>query len=362
VLVAGVYPHAYPAPAYEEDQSVRVWRIQEPSTRFGWVTARMQLYRLIRSWVRARECELVECPDCYGWIAGWPKLPVPLVLRAHGSLTFYAHELQQHVDPIGHRLEAWAYRRANAWVAVSRHTADLTTKLFNLKSGPNAILYNPVDIPSEVPPFKSRHPGKVVFTGTLTRKKGINALFDAWPMVKERYADAELHVYGKDGGAENGDSMQNYLLNRSPEALHNSIEFHGHVRRENLIQALGTARVAVFPSYTETFGLGPVEAMACACPTIYTKLTCGPEIVNDGVDGILIDPDQPREISQSILAVVMDDMLAQRLSAAGRERALRSYTLAHLLPANETFFAGVINSFNGRESRPEQGGITHCPA
>lgn len=336
-----------------------MWRIPESTTRFGWVRARIRLYWLIRSWVLARECELVECPDCYGWIAGWPKLPVPLVLRAHGSLTYYAHELQQRLNPTGHHLEVWAYRRSDAWVAVSQHAGNVTRKLFHLKSGPNAVLYNPIDAPRAVPTFETRHLGKVVFTGTLTTKKGVIPLFKAWPMVKERYPRVELHMYGKDGGAaESGDTMQNYLLKLLPDRLHASVNFHGNVPRAELLQALCTARAAVFPSYTETFGLGPVEAMACACPTIYTKLTCGPEIVENGVDGLLIDPDQPSEIADAILAIMLDNMLARRLSVAGRARALRCYTLAHLVPANEAFFAALINSFHQQESQPEKDGIT----
>jgi len=56
-----------------------------------------------------------------------------------------------------------------------------------------------------------------------------------------------------------------------------------------LLQALNAAEVAAFPSYTETFGLAAVEAMACGCPTVYTKRSCGPEIVRDGVTGLLVE-------------------------------------------------------------------------
>lgn len=346
VRVAGVYPHDYKAAAYEEDEGVQVWRIHEPISRLGWVAARYRLYRLIKNWVRARECDLVECPDAYGWIAGWPRLSVPLVLRAHGSLTYYAHELDQPVNPTGHRLEMWAYRRADSWVAVSKHAAQLTRKLFKLGFGPDAVLYNPVDAPSRVPQFSTRNICKVVFTGTLTSKKGIISLFRAWPLVKNNFRDAELHVYGKDGASPDGrGTMRDYLLKSLPNAMHKSTKFHGHVAREELITALGRARAAVFPSYTETFGLGPAEAMACACPTIYTKLTCGPEIIRDGVDGLLVDPDQPDQIAAAILKLLVENETASYLSKAGRKRAVQCFGLDQIVAANDAFFSRTIQEF-----------------
>jgi glycosyltransferase involved in cell wall biosynthesis len=295
---------------------------------------------------------LVESPDCYGWIAGWPRLSAPLVLRAHGSLTYYAHELQQHVDPVGHRLEAWAYRRADAWVAVSRHTAEQTATLFNLRPSPTAVLYNPIDVPDKVPPMDQRQRDHVVFTGTLTRKKGVVPLIDAWPAIKQRSPRAELHMYGKDGGCgEGGETMESFLVRRLPVELQNSVKFHGHVPRTKLISALSMARVAVFPSFVEAFAIAPLEAMACGCPTIYSKRGSGPEVIQHGRNGLLVDPDQPSEIADRIVEVLTDDTLARQLGDKGREHVRQNLTLENLLKKNEAFFRAVISSFHARSQR-----------
>lgn len=348
VRVAGVYPSEYPAPAYEEDRGVRVWRIPEPATRFGWIRARFELYRLIRSWVVSKKCDLVESPDCYGWIAGWPRMPIPLVLRAHGSLTYYAHELRQRVSVTGHMLEAWAYRRADAWVSVSEYTGSVTARLFKLENGPNAVLYNPIDAPS-VSQFEERDPGKVVFTGTLTRKKGVISLCDAWPMIKRRFAQAELHLYGKDGDVESGETMQSYLLKRLPEEFHSSVKFHGHVSRPEVTRALSTAHTAVFPSYVEAFAMAPLEAMASGCPTIYSKRGSGPELIEHEHSGLLVDPDSPNEIADCVVRILADDPLARRLGNNGRRQIQERFTTNRILTQNEAFFSRVIHSFHRSE-------------
>ena len=166
IRVVGVYPEAYPGPEYEEDQGVRVWRLREPRHRLGWIWARYSLYRLIVGWIRRHGIDVVEAPDSRGWFAGWPPMRVPLVLRSHGSYTYFAHVLGKPVDRMTFRLERWSLRRADAWTAVSHYAGSMTKRSSALVKDPDSILYNPVDAPSVAPPFEDRRGGQVVFTGT----------------------------------------------------------------------------------------------------------------------------------------------------------------------------------------------------
>jgi glycosyltransferase involved in cell wall biosynthesis len=114
-----------------------------------------------------------------------------------------------------------------------------------------------------------------------------------------------------------------------------------------LLQALSTARVGVFPSYSETFALAPLESMGCGCPTISTKLSSGPEGLRPETDGLLVDPARPGEISDAIVRILQDDSLARRLGQAGRDRVLGQFTMSALLPSNESFYDGVVRAFAG---------------
>ena len=58
-----------------------------------------------------------------------------------------------------------------------------------------------------------------------------------------------------------------------------------------LVEEFQRARVIVLPSYAEGFSLTPLHAMAAGCPTVYTSRGSGPEVIEDGRDGLLIDPD-----------------------------------------------------------------------
>jgi glycosyltransferase involved in cell wall biosynthesis len=188
----------------------------------------------------------------------------------------------------------------------------------------------------------------VVYTGTLTAKKGILSLVSAWTTVRRSCPEAELHIYGKDGREPGGGSMHAYLSTQLSDDVRDSVYFHGHVDRDHLLDVLSESRVAVFPSYSETFGIAPVEAMACGCATIYTRLSCGPEIVREGVDGLLVDPDRPDEIAGAIIRLLCDDKLAQRLGEAGRMRSRSCFSIDSVLGHNVEFYKACLGEFERR--------------
>jgi glycosyltransferase involved in cell wall biosynthesis len=252
-------------------------------------------------------------------------------------------------------VERLSYRRADAWIAKSEYIGAVTRKLFHLRAGPHATLYNPVDAPDAIPAFDARNPAQVVFTGTLTAKKGVISLIDAWPAIRDRAPASELHIFGKDGTSPEGTSMKSYLQQRLPPAVRPSVHFHDHVSRVRLAAALASARVAVFPSYAEGFAWAPLEAMAAGCPTVYTRTGSGPEVIVDGRDGLLVDPADAGSIATAVGRLLADAQLARRLGDAGRARVLANFSLAQLLPANERFYDDVIATFRARHRSPQTG-------
>ncbi|MFG0262392.1 MAG: glycosyltransferase family 4 protein, partial [Novipirellula sp. JB048] len=289
------------------------------------------------------EIELVEVPDYSGWAAMWPKLKVPIIARLHGSLTYFAAELGERVGGTAACLERSSLRRADHWCAVSHYVAEKTQGLLQSPLRSVEILYSIVEPPSQNG-HVTRSDRNVLFMGTLTHKKGIASLIDAWPMVLNRCADAKLHVYGKDGRGENGRSMTSMLSSRLSEQQLSTVKFHGHVSREKLHDALRKSRLGVFPSYAETFGLAPAESMAWGCPTIYSERTCGREVVRHGKDGLLIDPDKPEQIANAIIQLLTDDQLAETLGNAGRQRVEQNFSIKALLPRNIDYFQRCIDN------------------
>lgn len=341
VRVIGIYHHSCKELEYENDHGVQVWRLRRSRFRFGWIWARYQVFRTISKWSRAHEIDLIEIADYAGAAAKWPKLRVPVIARLHGSATYYAAELRYGLKKIDYWLENASLARADFVCSVSHYAAKQTQKAFDARLESIEVLYNFVEAISN-PSHQQRSSDKVVYSGTLTRKKGILSLLKAWKIVLGSCKHATLHVYGKDRLSDSDRQLVTAVCNELNQELAGAISFHGHVTRQVVLDALTSARVGVFPSYAESFGLGPAESMAVACPTIYTERGCGGELVRHQRDGLLVDPDQPEKIAEAILELLRDDQLADRLGWAGHQRIVDNFSLAVLLPLNLAFYRKCI--------------------
>ncbi len=338
VVGAGV---GSPRVRVEMDEGVEVVRLPEARHPLGWLGDRIAVYRHVAQWARRGEVEVVEVPDWQGWAAGWPPLPVPIVTRLHGSLTYFALEMQRPVERQAFWLERASLRRSQFLSSTSRYTAEQSRRAFHLDGRPCRVIYNPVDCPS--PPQDGRSTTEVVFSGTLTEKKGVVPLIQAWPRVVARFPEARLHVYGKDTSNPSLPSMKAKLQQMLPTQAASRVSFHGHAARSEVLAALGRARAGVFPSFAEAFAMAPLESMAAGCPTVYSRRGSGPELIRDGVDGLLIEPSEPHSIASALLRLLDDESLAHRLGRAGRERIDRDFSLASTMAQQVDFYRECVD-------------------
>ena len=345
VRVVGVYRAS--EDLREWDEGVDVWRLAEQRGVLGWLRSRRKLFRLVAGWSQRGDIDIVEVPDYQGWAAGWPRLSVPVIVRVHGSSVYLGHELGQPTRWSEWLIEWLNLQRASAWCGDSEYGTTRTRELFHLRRPADAVIYLPVDIPGKRTRC-ARHAGRVVFAGTLSEQKGVVALMQAWRTVVAECPRAELHLYGKDGAWSGGASMRSFLVSQLPERMRQSVMFHGHVERQVVLQALAGAGAAVFPSFVETFANAPLEAMATGCPTVYTHRCSGPEVITDGVSGVLVDPERPDEIAGAIMRVLRDAEFARQLGDAGLNSVRRRFSPSVVIPENERFYERCIVRFQAR--------------
>ena len=98
------------------------------------------------------------------------------------------------------------------------------------------------------------------------------------------------------------------------------------------------------------FALTPLHAMAAGCPTIYTSRGSGPELIEHGRTGLLIDPDRPESIAGAIVTLLRDASLARRLGAEGRSHVERNFSRNVILAQNEAFYRRCADDFRGGAS------------
>lgn len=362
VIVAGFYDWGYGGENEFDDNGVTVFRFRralDSSWFFKKDAKRVRAtYRLFKSlgifqWDIERSMKrykafleklidkysisVVERPDfneyvqyCTGPVY-FPALSVPAIVKIHGTITFIQKEAGLEPKAMIFDMELRNLDSAYAISAVSKYAADRTMGYFKC-TRPVRVLPNGVAI---LPLLKAdKDPLKVVYVGSLIEKKGVYQLMKAWNDVIAAMPQARLVMLGK-GHVE---KVKAFL---SQKALA-SVTFEGPVSRERVFSEVSTSAVAVFPSYAETFGLAAVEAMSYGTATIFTNRGAGAEIINDGVDGLIIDPDNVHDITQNILRLLNDDDLNKRLSTNGRKRVLEDFEIGKITDMNITFYEEVL--------------------
>jgi glycosyltransferase involved in cell wall biosynthesis len=131
------------------------------------------------------------------------------------------------------------------------------------------------------------------------------------------------------------------------------VHFLGHVDTRSLAQLYRRARMLVFPSYFEGFGIPLVEAMAAGCPIVGADATSIPEICGDAA--LLVDPDAPRALADAIDKLWSDDTLYREMVVRGQAR-VKSFTPAIAAQAHLAAFELARQTFSRKQYRWKQWG------
>ena len=103
------------------------------------------------------------------------------------------------------------------------------------------------------------------------------------------------------------------------DPLRTRVIVHPRLPEVGMVEVLSQAKVLLFPSLYEGFGMATTEAMACGCAVVVTPTGFGASI-RDGVDGFVCDFRDAETMRARCLALLDDEQLRQRIASAGRER------------------------------------------
>lgn len=181
----------------------------------------------------------------------------------------------------------------------------------------------------------------------LEPEKGHAVLLDAWPTVAEVVADAWLVVVGEGSQA---DELRARVASMPPSAGARVI-FAG--RRDDVAAVTGALSVAVLPSLREAQGISLLEAMARRVPVVASAVGGIPEVVTDGVDGLLVPASSPPALADALVRLACSPELRARLGEAGyatvRERFSIDAQVRHIQAVYDEELArsGVLAALRG---------------
>jgi N-acetyl-alpha-D-glucosaminyl L-malate synthase BshA len=123
--------------------------------------------------------------------------------------------------------------------------------------------------------------------------------------------------------------------------IHDRIHFLG--KQDRVHELLPLADLMLMPSEMESFGLAALEAMACQTPTIATRVGGVPELIEDGVNGLLFEVGDVEGMAAASIAVLKDPERHQALCEAARKTAQDRFCSTRILPRYVAFYESLLN-------------------
>ena len=335
-------------PYYENDKGVDVYRVDNfminPNNFIDWI---MQLnFNMV-----AKANELIQkngkfdVIHAHDWLVAYSaktlknSYGIPLVCTIHateaGRNSGIHDETQRYINDT-----EWLLTYESSEVIVnSKFMKNDLQRLFGLPYEKINVIANGVNINSYTGverdyDFRKQYAADnekiILFMGRLVYEKGVQHLISAMPKILEGYHDAKLIIAGKGGMIDELKEQVNSM------GLSQKVYFTGYLNAKQVSKMYKCADVSVFPSTYEPFGIVALEAMLAGVPTVVSDVGGLNEIVEHGVDGMKSYAGNPNSLADSILALLLNPELCDKVTKQAKLKVKNEYNWAKI--AQDTYF------------------------
>lgn len=265
-------------------------------------------------------------------------LRIPYVIYGRGSDVYLPSWLTKLTSKI-------IQKNASASIALTEHMKGVMQTGFkkDVIVIPNGI--NPAEgVVGES--VGRKHSKRILFVGRLHPVKGTRYLLGAMSIVRRDMPEAKLVLVGDGGEREHLENLTDDLKIRE------CVEFIGRVPHENVQNYMNQSDVFVLPSLSEGFPVTILEAMACGLPVVATRVGGIPDIVEDGINGYLVDAMDQEMIAEALLKLLKDEELWEEVSNNNREKS-KKYRWDTVAAALEEMYQTSIRSSKYTQSHSD---------
>ncbi|TLZ92664.1 MAG: glycosyltransferase family 4 protein [Methanobacteriota archaeon] len=248
-------------------------------------------------------------------------------------------------------LGADTLRNANQVIVTTRTYAATSRAIwrYNPSVIPNAVdhrRFRP-DVDGSAVRAKLRIPPEVpivLLVGRIVPHKGVEHFVEAARYVP----DARFLVAG---GGSSLDAMKRLALSMG---VADRVRFLGRISVDRLPEVYAACDVFVLPSVSrlEAFGIVALEAMSTGKPVIVADIPGVREMIEDGRDGLLADPVNPRDLAEKIRRLLSDPKARRTMGARGREKVLESFSIERVTDRIEAVYRAILDGSEATTARP----------
>lgn len=268
-----------------------------------------------------------------------PHYNAPLGYR--GTLVVTVHDLIHLKFPPSRLAYVYARgmleavcRKARKIIAVSQHTKKDIIDMIGIPEQKITVIYNavsdeifaPATPSASLPNLETPY---LLYVGNIKPAKNVTRLIDAFLLAKQKAPDLRLMLVGK-----------NFMPQFTKEfCTQNQIEMAGEVTFSTLGEIYRRAKIFVFPSLYEGFGLPPLEAMACETPVICSNAASLPEVVGEAA--LLFDPENVQQLAALIAELWNDEPQRKKLIAKGLDQ-VKKFSWERCVEQTETVYREAL--------------------
>ena len=329
-----------------DDSGVEIRRIKNVKFKgLSWWLTRKKLERIIDDLHKSGEIDLVEAPDWTGITSFIQPKKCPLVIRLNGSDTYFCNIEGRPSKWINRFHERLALTKADGIISVSKYTGKTTQNIFNLPLNYH-VIHNGIDVQEFIPDHSGVEKARILYFGTLIRKKGVLELPLIFNQVHSSDPSTELILVGNDSADITSGSNSTWALMQplfESKAL-KDVYFLGPKAPEDLREEIQKATICVFPSFAEAFPLSWLEAMAMEKAVVASNVGWGTELINHGIDGLLAHPTDHDQFALHIIELLNNPDLNGQMGKNARKKTINNFDNKVIAQQSLEFYKTIMSN------------------
>jgi glycosyltransferase involved in cell wall biosynthesis len=265
-----------------------------------------------------------------GHVLMTPTAVAARLLAPRATSLLFVHGYEVWDDPGLSVQPEWVRRATRRGVhrviSVSDHTAGRMRTAFKLGDKPIDLLPNALDLDADgdaaapAPDAPQRDPRQILTVSRMDEwGKGVDCMIRALPHVVAAIGPVRYVIAGS------GKLQPDHERIADECGVRQYVTFAGRVSDAELDRLYRTSALFALPSRKEGFGIVYLEAWKHGMPVICGNRDAAPEVVDDGVNGLVVDPNDPTTLAEATLRLLRDPAAAARMAQAGHEKLHREY-------------------------------------
>ncbi len=328
------------------DKGITFYRIKNVKLKgLSRFLTQKKIEKLINTLYRENKIEVIEAPDWTG-MTSFIRSNCPLVVKLHGSDTYFCHLDQRPVKFLNRFHEKRALQKADALLSVSSYTAEVTSELFALKRY-FTVIPNGIDTDLFVRQKEEAVQENILlYFGTLIRKKGLLELPLIFNEVYKQNINTKLILIGKDAADKISGNASTWQMMKplfDKETLQN-VNYLGSIPYQEIKEYISRATICIFPTFAEALPVSWIEAMAMQKAIVASDIGWASEVIDDEINGCLVAPKEHKRYADKILELLGDEEVRNRFGTEARKKVITNFSMEVIAKKSIDFYSNCLKN------------------